>query len=397
MMSARTHDPQLDPHPGTAERIPVAGPWVTELERDFVADAAMNDWYQRAGQSVGQFEREFAEYLGVRHAAAVPHCTSALHLAMLAFGIGPGDEVIVPESTWVATAAPIVYCGATPVFADIDPDSWCLSAVSVEQAITPRTKAIVTVDLYGSTPDMDAIASVAQGAGVPIIEDAAQAIGTLWNGRPAGTLGEIATFSFHGTKTMTTGEGGMLVTDHDDLFETVSRLRDHGRKPADFKYFLTDDIGYKYRMSSLQAAFGRAQLRRVDELLAKKQQIFEWYETRLAGIPGLRLNARREGVHNTFWMVTIEVDRSYGLRTRAMMGHFDDERIDTRPFFAPLSSLPAFSAQPGVRGAPERNPVAYDICERSINLPSALMLNEEQVDRVCTVLTKMLRASEAVA
>jgi len=379
------------------DRIPVAGPWVTELERDFVAEAAMNDWYQHAGQSVGMFEREFASYLGVKHAAAVPHCTSALHLAMLSLDVGPGDEVIVPESTWVATAAPIVYCGATPVFVDIDPHTWCLSAASLEQAITDRTKAIVTVDLYGSAPDMEAISSVAQSAGVAIVEDAAQAIGTLWNGRPAGTLGDVATFSFHGTKSITTGEGGMLVTDRDDLFDTVSRLRDHGRKPADFKYFLTDEIGYKYRMSSLQAAFGRAQLRRVDELLDKKRRIFEWYEARLAGTAGLSLNARPEGVHNTFWMVTAVLDRSYGLGTRELMRRFDEARIDTRPFFSPLSSLRAFSTQPGVRDASERNPVAYDLCERSINLPSALMLDEHQVDRVCTVLTEMLRASEACA
>jgi len=379
-----------------SDRIPVAGPWITELERDFVADASMNDWYANAGQSVRLFEREFAEYTGVRHAAAVPHCTSALHLAMVALGVGAGDEVIVPESTWVATAAPIAYCGASPVFVDIEADTWCVSAASIERAITPRTKAIVTVDLYGSTPDMDAIAAVAQAAGLPIIEDAAQAIGTLWNGRRAGTLGDIATFSFHGTKTLTTGEGGMLVTDSDALFDTVSRMRDHGRKAGDFKFFLTDDIGFKYRMSSLQAAFGRAQLQRVDELLAKKRQIFGWYEERLSGTPGLRLNPTPPGVHNTFWMVTVELDRSYGLSTRDLMGRFDDAHIDTRPFFAPLSSLQAFSAESSVRGASERNPIAYDIYDRAINLPSALMLDEHHVDRVCETLCAMLREAEAI-
>lgn len=159
-------------------RIPVAGPWVTDLEIQYVAAAAANDWYGHAAQSVGLFETEFADYLGVEHAAAVPHGTSGLHLAMLALGIGPGDEVIVPESTWVASAAPILYEGATPVFADVDPDTWCLDAASVERRLSPQTKAIVAVDLYGGVPDMDALRAAAPG--VPIVEDAAQAIGASW-------------------------------------------------------------------------------------------------------------------------------------------------------------------------------------------------------------------------
>ncbi|MCU1500727.1 MAG: DegT/DnrJ/EryC1/StrS family aminotransferase, partial [Ilumatobacteraceae bacterium] len=285
----------------TFERIPVAGPWVTDLEVQYVAEAAANDWYAQAGQSVGMFEREFAASLGVAHAAAVPHCTSALHLSILALGVGAGDEVIVPESTWVATAAPLAYVGAIPVFADIDPDSWCISARSIEQQITAKTKAILTVDLYGSVPDMDAVGEVAGAHGLSIIEDAAQSIGSDWQGRKAGTLGDISTFSFHGTKTLTTGEGGMLVTDRSDLFQRVAALRDHGRTASDFKYFVTNELAYKYRMSSLQAAFGRAQLARLPELLDRKAQIFGWYEQRLADLPGIRLNHRDPAVHNTFW------------------------------------------------------------------------------------------------
>ena len=383
----------VGPQPST-DRIPIAGPWVTELEVSYVADAAANDWYRNAGQSVGKFEREFADYLGLRHAAAVPHCTSALHLSMLALGVGPGDEVIVPESTWVATAAPISYVGATPVFADIDPTSWQMSAPSVEKCITPRTKAIVTVDLYGDIPDMDAIRAVA--GDIPIIEDAAQSVGSRWSGRAAGTLGDIATFSFHGTKVLTTGEGGMLVTDRTDLFDRVARLRDHGRSAEDFKFFTTDELGYKYRMSSLQAAFGRAQLARVDELLTKKRQIFEWYSERIGTIPGITLNRTGANVDNTFWMVNIVVDESYGLSTREMMKRFDAEQIDTRPFFPPLSSLGAFARYETSTDAESRNPVAYDIATRSINLPSALMLDEDQIDRVCTVLHRVLERKDGV-
>ncbi|MET0143241.1 MAG: DegT/DnrJ/EryC1/StrS family aminotransferase [Ilumatobacteraceae bacterium] len=376
----------------TFERIPVAGPWVTDLEVEYVAAAAADDWYTRAGQSVGLFEQEFAAALGLRHAAAVPHCTSALHLAILALGIGAGDEVVVPESTWVATAAPLAYVGAIPVFADIEPDSWCMSGASLERVVTERTKAIITVDLYGAIPDMDAITGVAAAHGLAIIEDAAQSIGAAWNGRPAGTLGDVATFSFHGTKTLTTGEGGMIVTDRDDLFERVSALRDHGRTKSDFKYFVTDELGYKYRMSSLQAAFGRAQLSRLDELVERKRQIFGWYEQRLATVPGVVLNRRDPAVDNTFWMVTAVVDRDYGLSTRALMAALDASAIDSRPFFPPLSSLGAFAGYESVRGAVERNPVAYDIAERAINLPSAMTLTEDDVDVVCTTFRKILEA-----
>jgi perosamine synthetase len=382
----------INGNPTAADRIPVAGPWVTDVEVQYVAEAAANDWYGTAAQSVVLFESEFARYLDVKHAAAVPHATSALHLAMLALGVGPGDEVIVPETTWVASAAPIVYLGATPVFADIDRDTWCMDAASLARCVNARTKAIVTVDLYGSIPDMAAIGELAKG--IPIIEDAAQPIGASWHGAPAGTLGDIGVFSFHGTKTMTTGEGGMLVTDRTDLFERVSTMRDHGRTRVNHRLFTTDEIGFKYRMSSLQAAFGRAQLSRINELLDKKAQIFGWYEARLSGIPGIQLNFHRPEVTNTFWMVTLVVDPSYLLSTRDMMVYFDRQSIDTRPFLPPLSSLAAFSAYDTVNGASERNPVAYDIAARSINLPSALMLSEAQVDRVCAHVRELLGSSK---
>ncbi|MFC0450109.1 DegT/DnrJ/EryC1/StrS family aminotransferase [Rhodococcus jostii] len=371
------------------DRIPVAGPWVTDLEVRYVAEAAANDWYTHAGESVGLFETEFADYLGTDFAAAVPHCTSALHLAMLALDLGPGDEVIVPESTWVATAAPITYVGATPVFADIDAGTWCLSPDSLAECLTRRTRAVVTVDLYGGMPDMEAVRSVADG--LPIIEDAAQSIGGKLGDRFAGTLGDVGTFSFHGTKTLTTGEGGMVVTDRSDLSERILRLRDHGRTPADHRFFTTEELAFKYKMSSLQAAFGRAQLARIDELLDKKRQIFEWYEERLADVPGVQLNRRRDGLTNTFWMVTAVLDPAYRLPARRMMELFDLHSVDTRPFLPPLSSLPAFAGYDTVATAARRNKTAYDIAARSINLPSALMLTEAQVDRVCDVLLTILR------
>jgi len=376
----------------STERIPIAGPWVTEREVRYVADAAANDWYQNAGSAARRFEEAFARHLGVRHAIAVPHCTAALHLALATLGIGPGDEVIVPETTWVATAAPISYVGATPVFADIDRDTWCVSAASVERCLSPRTRAVMTVDLYGGVPDMNALNALTKPRGIPVIEDAAQSLGAKFGGRPAGSLGDFGVFSFHGTKTMTTGEGGMFVTDDAQHFERANFLRDHGRPKASHRFFQVTELAFKYRMSGLQAAFGLAQLERIDELVGRKREIFSWYHQRLAGIPGLTLNVEPVDTFNTFWMVTVVLDRSFGLSTRKLMELFDAEAIETRPFFQPLSALPAFANAQFLERARAENVVAYDLCDRAINLPSALVLQEAQVDRVCKVLRNLLES-----
>ena len=372
-------------------RIPVAGPWVTEREVRYVAEAAAEGFYTKASYYVQRFEATFAEYHGVRHAMAVPHCTAALHLALAALGIGPGDEVIVPESTWIASAAPISYVGATTVFADVDARSWCMAPESVERCITPRTKALIPVDLYGQAADMPALRAIAQKHGLFVIEDAAQALGARIDGRLAGTFGDIGAFSFHGTKTMTTGgEGGMLVTDRTDLLERAAVLRDHGRTPANFKYFFNTEIGFKYRMSNLQAAFGLAQIERIDELVERKRQIFRWYQERLAGLPGVEINQEQPGTFHTFWMVTAVVDKAYNLEPRALMAAFDQHEIDTRPFFHPLSGLPAYASTEQATQARQRNTVAYDLAARAINLPSAMKLGEAEVDRVCSAFKTIL-------
>src|SRR5438105_13855476 len=219
------------------QRIPVSGPWITQKEIDYVADAAANAWYADANIYHLRFERAFADYLGVRFAMALPSCTSALHLSLLALGVGAGDEVIVPDATWIASVAPVCYVGATPVFADIDPETWCLSAGSLEECITPRTRAVIPVDLYGNLPDMDAIGDITRRHRLAVIEDAAEAIGSEYCGRKAGSFGDTGTFSFHGSKTLTTGEGGMLVTDREDIYRRAAVLRDHGRQPGDTMFF----------------------------------------------------------------------------------------------------------------------------------------------------------------
>ncbi|HLF77534.1 MAG TPA: DegT/DnrJ/EryC1/StrS family aminotransferase [Dehalococcoidia bacterium] len=373
-----------------AAKIPVAGPWITDKEVSYVADAARNGWYERWNEYPTRFEEAFAARLGVRHAVSGPSGTAAIHLALAALGIGPGDEVIVPELTWIASATPVVQLGAMPVFADVDPVTWGLSPEAFAKAITPRTKAVVPVDLYGGIPDMDPIRKIADAHRIAVLEDAAEALGSTYFDRPAGTLGDVAAFSFHGTKTMTTGEGGMLVTDDDALHERCLVLRDQGRATNARHRFWNEEIGYKFRMSAVQAALGLAQTERLDELVAKKRQIFAWYEARLSGMEQLRLNPAIPGVWNSYWMVTAMVDPKVGLEKEALMGLLATDGIDSRPFFYPLSCLPAFKGHPQRETGPQDNPVAYSLSPYGINLPSALMLTEADVERVCSSLRRHL-------
>lgn len=376
------------------ERIPVSGPSITQKEIDYVTDAVSTAWFSNANVYHERFERAFAEYVGVRHAITLPSCTSAIHLSLLALGVGPGDEVVVPDVTWIASAAPVTYVGATPVFADIDPDSWCMSAESLAACITPRTRAVIPVDLYGNMPDLDALHAVTDPAGIPVVEDAAEAAGSEYRGRRAGSLGDVGVFSFHGSKTLTTGEGGMLVTDRDDIARRVQVLRDHGRNPGD-RAFQNREVAYKYKMSSMQAALGLAQLERIEELVARKRQIFGWYRERLADVPGLRLNSEAPGVVNTYWMVTALLAPEFGVDKDELQALLAAEGVDSRPFFRPLSSLDAYAHSPEAAAARDRNTVSYAISPYGINLPSGLDMTEEKVARVCDVFLRVLKIAHA--
>jgi perosamine synthetase len=371
------------------ERIPIAGPWVTDHEVDMVAAAARESWYEDAGSYTQRFEQTFADYVGRRHALALPSCTSAIHLTLAALGIGPGDEVVVPDATWIASSAPIDYVGATPVFADIDPVTWCLSAGSLEAVITDATRAVLVVDLYGGMPDMDRILAIADRRGIAVIEDAAEAVGSKVGDRKAGSFGTTSVFSFHGSKTVTTGEGGMVLTDDGVLQDRMAVLRDHGRVPGDTTFF-NREVAYKYRMSDLQAAFGLAQVQRVDELVSRKRQIFSWYRQRLEGSPGIALNAEPEGITNSYWMVTVVLDVDCGITKEELGRRMLELNIDTRPFFHPLSSLPAYSEHSQAKVARERNVVSYRVCPVGVNLPSALNLTEPQVEFVCDALLRIV-------
>ncbi len=364
-------------------RIAYTKPSITELEVRYATDAAANGWGERCYEYIQRFEAAFAAHLDSRYAIATSSCTGAMHMGLAALGIGAGDEVILADTNWIATAAPIVHLDATPVFVDILPDSWCLDPAQVERAITPRTKAIVATHLYGNLCELDALLALGERHGLPLIEDAAEALGSVDQGRRAGALGRFGTFSFHGSKTLTTGEGGMFVTNDAALYEQVLTLSNHGRARGQSRQFWPDIVGYKYKMSNIQAAIGCAQVERVDELTQRKREILAYYRRHLAVLPGVRMNPEAAGTVNGAWMPTAVFAPELGVTRENLLQAFAAEQIDARVFFHPLSSLPMFTPRP-------QNTHAWDIPTRAINLPSYHDMTAAEQDRVITVILKCL-------
>lgn len=365
-----------------SNRIVYTQPSITELEHEYVLDAVKNGWGAKCYDYINRFEQQFAQYLGVKHAIATSSCTGAMQLGLAAAGIGAGDEVILADTNWIATVAPVVHLGATPVFVDILPDSWCLDPAQVEQAITARTSAIIAVHLYGNLCEMTALRALAEKYQLLLIEDAAEALGSEYHGQKAGSLGAFGTFSFHGTKTMTTGEGGMFVTNDSDLYERVLTLSNHGRSRHQAKQFWPDELGYKFKMSNIQAALGCAQLERIDELAGAKRKIFSRYKALLSHYTELSLNPEPNGRVNSYWMPTVVFSKHSGIKQEQLINAFQKANIDARVFFWPLSSLPMFIAKP-------ENQHAYDIGQRAINLPSYPQLTESEQQQVVQVISTL--------
>lgn len=363
-------------------RIHYTKPSITEREVAYATDAAANGWGERCYEYIQRFETLFRQHLGVPHAIATSSCTGALHMGLAALGVGPGDEVILADSNWIASAAPITYLGARPVFVDILADSWCIDPARAEAAITPATRAILAVHLYGNLCDMDRLLAIGERHGIPVIEDAAEAIGSVYHGQRAGSMGRFGAFSFHGTKTLTTGEGGMFVTHDAELYERVLTLSNHGRARGQTKQFWPDMVGFKYKLSNIQAAIGCAQVERIDELIARKRAIFAHYRARLGGLPGVSLNPEPAGTSIGAWMPTVVFAPDTGVTREALQAAFARENIDARVFFHPLSSLPMFDPRP-------ENRIAWDIPARAINLPSYHDMSDGDLDRVCRVLERL--------
>jgi perosamine synthetase len=304
-------------------------------------------------------------------------------MGLAALGIGPGDEVIMADTNWIATAAPVVHLGATPVFVDILPDSWCIDPALAEAAITPRTKAIIAVHLYGNLCDMDRLLAIGRQHGIPIIEDAAEALGSLYHGKRAGGMGAFGAFSFHGSKTITTGEGGMFVTDDAALFENVLTLSNHGRARGEKRQFWPSEVGFKYKMSNVQAAIGCAQLERIEALVARKREILRYYRRSLSEIDGVSMNPEPAGTVLGAWMPTVVFAPKLGVTRDGLQAAFAAENIDARVFFHPLSRLPMFGGSP-------HNRIASNIAQRAINLPAYHDLADQDQDRVLAVIKECI-------
>lgn len=363
------------------DKVLTAGPIIGPREVAYVLDAVRNGWNSRHSDYIHRFENAFADFTGVDHAIATSSCTGALHLALLAMGIQPGDEVIVPETTWVATAAAVRYLGATPVFVDVDEDTWTMDPDALASRITDRSRAVIPVHLYGVPADMDRIVNVARENSLMILEDAAPAIGATIKGRAVGSFGDMAAFSFQGAKLLVTGEGGMLVTSNADLRERAWKQQDHGRVPGTF---WIDELGRKYKMSNLNAALGLAQLEGIDNQIAKKRQINSWYRELLHDVPGLRFQNERHGDKAIFWMTSVSIKGPKANRER-VVAHLRSQGIDTRPVFPAISSYPIW-------GDTGRSPglVASRLAASSINLPSGAALSRRVVERVVTEIRNAL-------
>lgn len=364
------------------EKIVITKPSISALEIEYVNDAITNGWGAKCYDYLYRFEKEFATYQDTKYSLATSSCTGAIHIALLALGVKAGDEVIVPEITWIASVEPILYIGAKPVFVDVLPDTWCIDPSAILKAITSKTKAILPVHVYGNLCEMDSIMGIAKKHNLVVLEDAAEGLGSEYKGSKAGSIGDAGVFSFHGTKTISTGEGGIIVTNREDVLERSKILNDHGRNPKIGKTFWMEEYGYKYKMSNLQAAMGCAQIERAKELVDKKRLIFTWYKEFLNDVP-CKLNPELPGTKNSYWMPTAIFDKSLNFDREKLFAFMKAKNIDSRPFFYPLSSLPMFEPV-------KKNEVSYDIYERAINLPSFHDLQKEQVEIVCENISKFI-------
>lgn len=368
----------------TLHRIPISRPWITEDDVALVTDAARNGWGEHCYGYINKFEDEFAAHIGVAHAIATSSCTGALHMGLAALGIGPGDEVILADTNWIASVAPVLHLGASPILVDVRPDTWCIDPESVIAAITPRTKAIIAVHLYGNLCHMDELLSLGAEYGIAVIEDAAEGIGSVYQGQPAGSMGKFGVFSFHGTKTLTTGEGGMFVTSDPLLYEQVLSLSNHGRVRGQKRQFWPDMLGFKYKMSNIQAALGCSQLKRVDSLINRRREIWQRYHAAFSQTDYLRVNQELDGTKIGAWMPTVEVSSEIQLNASQLLQKFCEKNIDARPFFAPLSTIPWMPLNPtGVH--------AQSVYERAVNLPSFHEITDDDIDRVAEVILDIVK------
>jgi perosamine synthetase len=369
--------------------IPVYAPLLDGNEERYVLDCVKTNWISSAGRYIDAFEAAFARYCGAKHGVACSSGTAALHLAVAALGIGSGDEVIIPNFTIIASANMVILAGAKPVLAEVDPDTWCIDPAKIEEKITSRTKAVMPVHMYGHPCEMDQIMDMARRHGLYVIEDAAEAHGAEFRGRRVGSFGHVNAFSFYGNKILTTGEGGMVVTDDDALAERARLLRNQGfREPR----FVHDTVAFNYRMTNLQAAIGLAQVETADRKVERKCEIARRYIERLGNQRGLVLPVERSWAKNVYWMFGVRVTEEFGRGRADVMAMLRHKGVDTRNFFFPISQQPVYrnGGDPRFPDVSETYPVSDELYRTGFYLPSGPGLTDAQVDEVAGKLLECM-------
>lgn len=358
-------------------KYPVYKPSLNGNEKKYVMECLDSTWISSKGKYINEFENKFAEYLGVKYAASVSNGTVALHVALLALGIGQGDEVIVPTFTYIASVNAIAYTGAIPVFVDSDLNNWQMSIEDTRKKITKNTKAILAVHLYGHPCEIVELRKIADEHKLFLIEDTAEALGSKYDGRNVGTFGDISTFSFFGNKTITTGEGGMVVTNNPEYHKKAVHFKGQGL--AGHREYWHDVIGYNYRMTNICAAIGLAQLENIEEIIIKKRDLALWYKKRLNGTPIVFHDEVNNMFFSTYWMCSILAEDE--LTRDKLREHLLLNGIETRPAFNPVHLMPMYDK------VNQYFPVATDLGRRGINLPSYPELNEEDVKFICNIIS----------
>ena len=368
------------------KKIPITIPFIDSRDQKKVAKAVKDGWGDKCFDNIKNFESKFKKKYRLKYTSATSSCTGAIHLALMALGIKRGDEVILPDITWVSCANAIKYVGAKPVFADIKEDTWCIDPLDIEKKITKKTKAVMIVHLYGNVCDINSIIKLTKKNKLYLIEDCAEAIGSKYKGQSVGTFGDASVFSFHGTKTITTGEGGMFACKSKKIWDNYQLLHNMGKNPKQPKYFFLEVIGLKYKISNLQAALGESQLDKIDYIIRMKNKIYNYYKKYLNS-EYFQLNIPEVNSTSTYWMSTISI-KNLKLKKNfkeRLIEYCMKKNIHLRPFFYPLSSMPMYKTKRN------NNKIAYKLTTNSINLPSGYNLKPNDIRKVCNTICEFLK------
>ena len=368
-----------------------AYPSITDSEIFHVNDAIRNGWGKNMNNYSEKFSKYFSRYVGKKFVLNTSHCTAAIHLALIALNIKKGDEVIVPDFTWVASVSPILYVGAKPVLADIDPKTLCLSAQTIKKCITKKTKAVIVVDLYGNMPDWDEILTLCKKNKIRIIEDAAESLGAKYKNKKAGKFGVISVFSFNATKLAMSGQGGCLCTDDIKLYEKAKLHSHHGLNKNDTsKYFWSDVLGYQYNWTNIQAALAYAQMKRINSLIKKKKDIYRNYKKLIGKSKDFILNESEKHTQTTNWISYLNFSNKFKFKKEKLIKEVQKYKIDLRPIFYPLSSMPTFQKYVNKKKIEKENYYSYKLSKMGVCLPSGNDLTYQDQAYVIKILKKVI-------